>query len=443
MRLCLAVMFQNEANWLRLHLPVFAHAFDGLVGLDGGSTDDSAAVFRSFGGTVHHRAFDFNFGAQGNALLDAAIADGYDAVLRIDPDECIYPQTAQAVKDTLKHRPVVALPRINFAHNRLWFVPEWYPDHQFRGIRLDAGLRYAGKVHEGLDCDYATQVARLPTPAIYHYSGVRGLTASQKRSAVYGAIARNEQTDWSAPADEQWHYPPMKRFDGVQPLDPYAVGIHAPYNHAPNLIITPNLAGDRQIEYAWCERWISRLNGETLLDFGWGGMTPNITAALQRGYTVTALDIEPYSPIDGVKTLCGDVLTITLPTVDIIVNCSSIEHVGLAGRYSITKGDEQGDIKAMARLRDALNSGGHMIMTLPIGTGHTHNPMHRVYGRERFDCLTEGFDITESAGYRKDGNAWRECRLSEAFDVPSISVSQTDWRGSSYALGCFVLRKAS
>jgi len=59
MRLALGIVCLNEAPWLRLHLPIIMRAsrIAGIVAIDGGSTDDSVAVLRSYGATVEHRSW--------------------------------------------------------------------------------------------------------------------------------------------------------------------------------------------------------------------------------------------------------------------------------------------------------------------------------------------------------------------------------------------------
>lgn len=441
-RFCIALMFQNEAEWLRLHLSVITRgAIDGLVGLDGGSTDDSAAVFKSFGGVVYTRPFDFDFGAQANALLDAAIDAGYDAILRLDPDELIFPEHIARVRGYLEHYPVVSLPRFNFARTRVHYVPEWYPDPQFRGMRLDKGIRYGGKVHEGVT---PLDDARfIPGANLYHYSGVRGDMAGRKRAALYTALGKGEKADWSIPPME-WSYPNYTRWpvNWEQPLDPYEVGIHAPYDHAPHILTTPNLGGDRGIEYGWCEQHLPT-NGltKTVLDLGSAGHSHLATVAVQRGYRVTALDQQPFTPPPGVIGIVGDMRTVKGKAFDVVLNCSTVEHVGLAGRYGVTEDDSDGDLQAMQNLRHMVKPDGVMLLTIPVGRDYVHRPLHRVYGRERLPRLLEGYEVVQSAYYLKRGDQWCEVAESEALNTYTVSLAE-DWRSNYLALGGFVLRAA-
>src|SRR5207245_201498 len=79
----------------------------------------------------------------------------------------------------------------------------------------------------------------------------------------------------------------------------------------------------------------------------------------------------------------GDVLTIPFPSdsFDVILNCSTVEHVGIAGRYGVTESAADGDLAAMTRLRRWLKPGGVMLLTVPVGHDAVFAPLTRVYGR--------------------------------------------------------------
>src|SRR3954447_16071988 len=116
------------------------------------------------------------------------------------------------------------------------------------------------------------------------------------------------------------------------------------------------LSGDRWVEWSFCFARLADGPGTTL-DFG-ADIGFLSLAAAQRGHDVVALDRMPPA-LDyehpKVTTLTGDVLDRPLGDrrFDQIVNCSSVEHVGLSGRYGSSDSPD-GDIEAMGVLRDAL-----------------------------------------------------------------------------------------
>lgn len=120
---------------------------------------------------------------------------------------------------------------------------------------------------------------------------------------------------------------------------------------------TRNLWGDRDVEYSFIAAHMPNGPGKAL-DFGSGSSYMSLLAAL-RGFEVIALDLEPQTfpwRHPAVRFIQGDLLELDLPTnhFDLIINCSTVEHVGLVGRYSVTESRPDGDLEAMARLRELM-----------------------------------------------------------------------------------------
>lgn len=222
MKLALALMFQNSAPWLRLHLPVIARAFDGIVAVDGGSSDDGADVIRQHGGVVFDRAFDWDFGAQGNYLIECCERLGYEAMLRLDPDELIYPSIVPCLRARLEVPMIVSLPRFNFTADRLHINLQWYPDPQQRAWRLGCGVRYKGLIHE-IPVGQPSLV--IPGMHIYHYGWISEPAELIDKQRHYHALS-------NLPFDPGpvFEYPAGTLFtQGEQPLDPKVIGVRAPY----------------------------------------------------------------------------------------------------------------------------------------------------------------------------------------------------------------------
>jgi SAM-dependent methyltransferase len=194
-----------------------------------------------------------------------------------------------------------------------------------------------------------------------------------------------------------------------------------------------SLQGDRWVEWSFCFARMADGPGRTL-DFG-ADIGFLSLAAAQRGHQVVALD-RLESSLDyehpNVRHVQADVLTHDFgdERFDQIVNCSSVEHVGLGGRYG-SFGDEDGDLKAMKALRDVLAGGGRHILTIPVGRDLIAAPQHRVYGEERLPRLLEHYEIAEQQFWRKEGAHWRQCERSQAL--------ATEGSASFYSLGLFVL----
>lgn len=193
------------------------------------------------------------------------------------------------------------------------------------------------------------------------------------------------------------------------------------------------LAGDREVEWSWV---LSRLPKEgRVLDVG---CTESVLflAMTRMGYDVTGIDIrKPFFEREGMKFILGDAMTKDFGNdkFDVVVNCSTTEHIGLGGRYGIQEDRPDGDIEAMENLRNALAPNGIMILTIPVGKDCVFTPWHRVYGPLRIGPLMRGYEIAEEEFWRQnEGNVWVRCDRGTAIDEQP--------EREHYALGLFVLR---
>jgi hypothetical protein len=194
-----------------------------------------------------------------------------------------------------------------------------------------------------------------------------------------------------------------------------------------------SLQGDRWIEWSFCFARMSDGPGRTL-DFGADVGFLSLAAA-QRGHDVVAFDRLP-STLDyghpNVRYMQADVLTHDFgdERFDQIVNCSSVEHVGLGGRYGSSE-NQDGDLEAMTRLRPVLAPRGRHLLTIPVGRDGVYGPQHRVYGAERLPRLLDGYAVLEEQYWTKEGRHWVQSDRRSALDVQGSAAF--------YALGLFVL----
>jgi SAM-dependent methyltransferase len=194
------------------------------------------------------------------------------------------------------------------------------------------------------------------------------------------------------------------------------------------------LAGDREIEWTWTLGHITQGPGR-VLDFGSGNGMMALGAAF-AGNDVVAVDLEPeqylFAP-DGIEYVQGDFNEIELEagSFDQILNCSSIEHVGLAGRYG-SADDPDGDLRAMEKMAGILKPSGSMVLTIPVGRDAVHEPLHRIYGEQRLPRLLEHWEIREESYRAKPtGSRFEPVTREQA-------LSETG-SASYYALGLYVV----
>lgn len=194
------------------------------------------------------------------------------------------------------------------------------------------------------------------------------------------------------------------------------------------------LEGDRDIEWSWV---VSQLpeGQKRVLDFGPGPFQLISFVAVRKGLSVVCFDIrkvEKLVEMESIKWIYGDIskYKFGIQSFDVIVNTSTIEHVGL-GRYGDSKSD-QGDLKAMQSLKTLLKPNGKMLLTIPVGRDAVHGFLHRVYGKKRLPTLLKGFREIKSEFWAKsDKRVWERVSREKAL--------QTTISPFYYALGLFVL----
>ncbi len=205
----------------------------------------------------------------------------------------------------------------------------------------------------------------------------------------------------------------------------------------------PDLSGDRDVEWSWVAAEMPAGPGKAL-DFGSGESSLGLVAA-HRGFEVTGVDLqvaEKHYVHPRLRLVKGDILELPLAErcFDLVINCSTVEHVGVAGRYGVTESDPDGDLKAMARLRQLMKRKGTMLLTVPAGQDAVFPPACRVYGEKRLPPLLGGYAVQKEAFWIKDEhNRWTPCDRKVALGFKPFVRSLSPFE-SAYALGCFVLR---
>jgi SAM-dependent methyltransferase len=161
--------------------------------------------------------------------------------------------------------------------------------------------------------------------------------------------------------------------------------------------------------------------------------------AARKGFNVVALDARP---IQGLYThprlsfVQGDFLEVSFPQsyFDVVINCSTIEHIGLVGRYQFTKEHTNGDFEAMSRLSSLMKPSGVMLLTIPVSYDAVFSPLHRVYGPKRLPRLIEGYLVEREEYWVKNPqNIWVVTDKQDALG--------REPQERLYGLGCFVLRR--
>ena len=219
-----------------------------------------------------------------------------------------------------------------------------------------------------------------------------------------------------------------------QKLEPTIFKLYQRVSYPP----VPNLLGDRDIENSWVAANMPEGPGAAL-DFGCGPGWLGLLAA-RKGFVLTAIDLQPvvwYYQHPSLNFVQGDILKLPFSPggFDLIINCSTVEHVGLSGRYGVKEDCSDGDMEAMALLRKLLKPHKRMLLTVPVGRDRIHPPLHRIYGGKRLPALLQGWDVIKKEYWIKDeANRWTQTEESLALEkAPSDHC---------YGLGLFVLSQS-
>jgi glycosyltransferase involved in cell wall biosynthesis len=141
------ILTKNSAAYLAECLGALS-AFDDVVVLDNGSTDDTIAIARGFANvTVHEHPF-IGFGPMKNLAVDKA---SNDWILSIDSDEVVTPELAgEILALDLDDNLVYTIERDNFYHGRLIRGCGWDRDRVHRLFNRRRTRFNDRLIHEGI-----------------------------------------------------------------------------------------------------------------------------------------------------------------------------------------------------------------------------------------------------------------------------------------------------
>lgn len=151
-KLSVTVITKNEAADIGAALASVKWA-DEIVVVDSESTDDTAAIARTFTDRVIVRAWPGYVEQKNFAAAQAA----HDWVLSLDADERVTPALADEIRTTLGNPADAAyrMPRVTWHLGRWIRTTDWYPDHQLR-LYDRRRARWTGRyVHEAVSVDGA------------------------------------------------------------------------------------------------------------------------------------------------------------------------------------------------------------------------------------------------------------------------------------------------
>lgn len=185
----LGMMFQNEAEWLSLHLPFLVSDDYDLLLIDGGSVDNSHYIAEKYSSHVKTIEFKYDWAEGNNNLFQFGRSLGYDFMIHLDPDELMFQADMIKLFDQLESGVASAfiLPRYNFETDREHWCPHLYPDGQIRAVNTNR-VRVEGAVHPHVSVGGV--VGSSPDTHIYHYEGLRDNKLRAFKGLNYRRVAQ-------------------------------------------------------------------------------------------------------------------------------------------------------------------------------------------------------------------------------------------------------------
>ncbi len=159
----------------------------------------------------------------------------------------------------------------------------------------------------------------------------------------------------------------------------------------------------RVIEYSYIISSLAGGQGGRVLDVGCtdgGNMVSPVLASL--GWEVYGIDNRVFRfEHPNFRFTHGDIRNTSFPDnfFDYAYAVSTLEHIGLKGRYSVTEEDPEGDIKAVREIARILRPSGAFLLTIPYGRGQIIKPLQRVYDEFRLQKLFSQWKIEEEIYY--------------------------------------------
>jgi SAM-dependent methyltransferase len=168
----------------------------------------------------------------------------------------------------------------------------------------------------------------------------------------------------------------------------------------------------RVIEYSFAIQKLGSAQGKKLLDIGCTSRWNLLPATLVGlGWEVYGIDIREFKfRHPNFHFVCEDVRNTSFPDnfFDCVCAISTIEHIGLSGRFGVAKEDPKGDVKAIKEVERIIRPGGTFLVTVPYGKRVIIRPLHKVYDKAWLRELFLDWRIKDEIYYVRNENGYWE-----------------------------------
>jgi SAM-dependent methyltransferase len=169
---------------------------------------------------------------------------------------------------------------------------------------------------------------------------------------------------------------------------------------------------ERIIEYAFVIQKLHTIPVGKVLDVGCTARFNYLPVALTSlGWEVWGLDLREFKfKHPNFHLVLGDIRKTNFPDnfFDAVYAVSTLEHIGLSGRYGVTKNDPDGDTRALEEIARILRPGGMLLCTVPYAReARVLKSLQRIYDQPALARLFSNWTKKDQAWYcREDDGYW-------------------------------------
>ena len=180
---------------------------------------------------------------------------------------------------------------------------------------------------------------------------------------------------------------------------------------------------ERIIEYAFVIEKLASIPIGKVLDVGCTARLNYLPPALASlGWEVWGIDLREFKfKHPNFHLVLGDIRKTDFPDnyFDAVYAVSTIEHIGLSGRYGVTKEDPEGDTKTIKEIARILRPGGILLCTVPYGReARIIKSLQRIYDKPSLERLFYNWTKKDEVWYcREDDGCWTPLSDKDAVKV--------------------------
>jgi len=180
---------------------------------------------------------------------------------------------------------------------------------------------------------------------------------------------------------------------------------------------------ERIIEYSFIIEKLASTTKGKVLDVGCTARINCLPATLASlGWQVWGIDMREFKfNHTNFKFVFGDIRETDFPDnfFDAVYAVSTLEHIGLNGRYGVTNEDPKGDAKAATEIARILRPDGVLLCTLPYAREvKIIRRLQKIYDKSSLDRLFSNWTRRDERWYyQKDDSYWTLLSEEDALKV--------------------------